>query len=193
MVHNPKHSQKIMGWCLESAIGLIFKGVEFLNDKISAANLNHYLQENSKDYDVSGRQISQTVYDLKRRNYIDFGEGDSVILTNKARIKIIDQIVQSKRKDGKYRYISFDIPETKRLQRDKFRLAIKRMGFRQVQKSLWVCDCNIGDLVESAIKEYKVANYVAYFVAEKSNIDKHIAKILKGSSSERRLPKSPVK
>ena len=84
-----------MGWCLESAIGLIFKGVEFLNDKISAANLNHYLQENSKGYDVSGRQISQTVYDLKRRNYIDFGEGDSVILTNKARIKIIDQIVQS--------------------------------------------------------------------------------------------------
>jgi len=178
MVHNPRNSQKILSWCLESAVGLIFKGIERLGDKISRQNLNDYFHENTSGFNISKRQINQMVYDLKRREYIDFGVGDSVILTNKAKIKIIDQVVQSKRKDGKYRLISFDIPEAKRLQRDNFRLAIKRMGFSQVQKSLWVSDYNIGDLVESAIDEYKVADYVAYFVSDKSNVDSHIEKIL---------------
>ncbi|MEI8143677.1 MAG: hypothetical protein WCG48_03625 [Candidatus Berkelbacteria bacterium] len=184
MVHNPKNSQKVMAWCLEAAIGLIFKGAEYIGHKISSRNLNNYLSENSTYYDVSQKQINQMVYDLKRRNYISFGEGDSVVLTHKAKIKIIDQVVSSKRRDGKYRFISFDIPESKRLQRDNFRLSIKRMGFRQVQKSLWVSDLNIGDLVESAITEYKVGDYVAYFVAEKSNIDKHIVEILKRQSDK---------
>lgn len=177
MVHNPKNSSKALLWCLESAIGLIHEAI-IGKIGISSNGLRKYFRENTRSLDVSDRQISQMVYDLKRREYISFGEGDSVVLTNKAKIKIIDQVVRDERKDGKYRFISFDIPESKRLRRDNFRLAIKRMGFCQVQKSLWVCEYNLGDLVEAAIAEFEVDDYVAYFVADKTNIDDHIQKVL---------------
>lgn len=178
MVHNPKNSQRAMQWCLETAIGLIFKAVDNLGKKITADQLNGYFHENIPSSVASKRQINQMIYDLKRRHYIDVGEGDSVILTNRAKIKIIDTIVESKRRDGRYRMVSFDIPESKRLQRDSFRMAIKRMGFRQIQKSLWACKYNLSDLVEAAISEYKVSDYVAYFVVEKSNIGQFISDVL---------------
>lgn len=178
MVHNPKNSQKVMSWCLETAIVLIFNTVESIGSRIKHSELGRYLSQSTSDLNISGRQISSMVYDLKRRNYIEIEDGDSVKLTNKAKIKIIDQIASTNNVDGKCRLISFDIPETKRTNRNNFRRAIKRIGFRQVQKSLWVSNRNVSDLVELAIKEYKVSEYVAYFVADRSNIDSHIANIL---------------
>ena len=124
------------------------------------------------------------VYELKKSKYIEIDEGDSVKLTNKAKIKLIDRIADTNINDGKLRLVSFDIPEIKRTNRNNFRRAIKRMGFRQVQKSLWVNNRNVGELVEMAAVEYKVSDYVAYFVAERSNIDHHISDVFKKSVSE---------
>jgi len=139
--------------------------------------LSVYLHENVSSPDITNRKLNQTIYDLKRRNYIDFGPSDSVILTNKAKIKIIDKIIKTKKQDGHYRLISFDIPEDKRNNRNNFRRAIKRMGFKQVQKSLWVSKENVGELVEIAANEYKVSQYIAYFIVDKSNIDSHLNKL----------------
>ena len=50
------------------------------------------------------------------------------------------------------------------------------MGFVQIQKSLWVIDKNVTDLVEMAAYEYKVEKFVAYIVSEKSDIEGIIAK-----------------
>jgi DNA-binding transcriptional regulator PaaX len=178
MVHNPKNSQKILGWCLESAINLVFQAVEGVHKKLNHSELAEYFNQNTSGLNVSNRQISRMIYDLKRRNYIQVDAGDSVKLTGKAKIKIIDKISNARVRDNKYRIISFDIPETKRANRNNFRRAIKRIGFRQVQKSLWVCDRNVGDLVQIAEQEYGVGDYVAYFVAECSTIDRYIKKIL---------------
>jgi CRISPR-associated endonuclease Cas2 len=178
MVHNPKNSQMILVWCLESALGLIFKAAEVIGEKISRSELNEYFSQNTSE-EVSSRQISKMIYELKKRDYLDWSEGDSVRLTEKAKIKIIDQISETKERDGKYRLISFDIPEIKRQNRNNFRRAIKRIGFKQVQKSLWVSDRNVGELVEAAANEYKVNDYIAYFVADKSNIDKYLKKVLR--------------
>ncbi len=171
-------SEEAIKWCLETSIGFIFSLFERHNKRVTRDELNRKFQEETAKFKVSNRQASQMMYDLKRRNYIYYGEGDSVVLTDKAKIKIIDKVIQMNRQDGKPRLVSFDIPESKRNNRDKFRLAIKRMGFRQIQKSLWACKYNVGDLVEIAAAEYKVSDYIAYFISEKSNIDTHIAKVL---------------
>lgn len=178
MVHNPKMSEEAIKWCLEKSIGFIFDLFEKRNKRITRDELNRKFQEETAKFKVTNRQATQMMYDLKRRNYIYYGEGDSVVLTDKAKIKIIDKVVHQTRIDGKLRFVSFDIPESKRNDRDCFRQAIKRMGFRQIQKSLWACKYNISDFVEAAAAEYKVTDYVAYFISEKSNIDTHIAKIL---------------
>ncbi|HOX41320.1 MAG TPA: hypothetical protein PK263_03950 [bacterium] len=115
---------------------------------------------------------------LRKSGYIEVvkdGEGkESVCFTNKAVIKILDRISGNSRCDGRSRFISFDIPERFKSKRNLFRRAIKRMGFKQIQKSLWVCDRNIGDLVELVEREYGVSQYVVYIVAEKTDIDSTI-------------------
>lgn len=179
MVHNPKSSQKIMSWCVESAINLIFNAIGSIDAKIRQSELKNVFIEESSEYGYSSCRVNSTLYDLKRRNYLEYDQGDSVRLTNKAKIRIIDNIAKSSETDGKFRLVSFDIPETRKTDRNCFRRAIKRMGFRQIQKSLWVSDRNIGELVEMAAKEYKVSDFVAYFIADKSNIDAYIKKILK--------------
>lgn len=177
MVLNPKNSQKIMGWCIESALNLLFKAIDCAGEKLSQSELGQYFNHNYEG-NISKQQSRQMVYTLKKQKYTELGEGDSVKLTGKAKIRIIDKISNTKTSDGKYRLISFDIPETKRSNRNNFRRAIKRIGFKQVQKSLWVSDRNVVDLVELAIQEYAVDDYVAYFLSDRSNIDAYIKKVL---------------
>jgi len=61
------------------------------------------------------------------------------------------------------------------------------MGFVQIQKSLWVSDKNLGELVEMVVKEYKVENYVAYFIIDNSNIEKHIGNLLLKRDKSRKI------
>jgi len=175
----PKQSQKILVWCIESALTLLIRFFSSQKSNIKQDELTEYFNNHLEGSGISKRRISRISYELKRQNYVEIGKGDSVKLTDKAKIKMIDKYVSQHIKDGKRRLVSFDIPETKRRQRNAFRRSIKKMGFRQIQKSLWVCDQNIGDLVEISAKEFKIEEYVAYFVVQSSNIEKYIDKILK--------------
>lgn len=175
----PKQSQRILSGIIEDALGFLVDYFSSKNKFLKNSELNDYLYDCFDDKGISRRRISKISYDLKRNNYLDIVEGDSVKLTDKAKIRVIEKYASLNPHDGKRRLISFDIPEVKRRERNGFRRTIKKMGFKQIQKSLWVCDQNLGDLVEVAIKEFKVGEYVAYFVIERSNIDKYISKILK--------------
>ena len=126
----------------------------------------------------SNTKISKKLFDLEISGYIKHDrQSDSIEFTNKAKIRIIDSISNKHEVDGIFRFLSFDIPEQKRALRDGFRRAIKRLGFKQVQKSLWVCNKNVGDLVEAIIEEFKVDEYVTYIISQKSDIDEHIEKM----------------
>lgn len=176
MVHNPKLSQNIMKWGVASALFLVFKLVKTAGEKVNELMVKQSFKDNYEF--IGNRKLGDMVYRLKKSNYIHVDENDSVRLTNRAKMKIVDKVSDASIADKKCRLVSFDIPEIKRTNRNNFRRAIKRMGFRQVQKSLWVSNRNIGDLVEAAAKEYQVTDYVAYFVADRSNIDKYLKKLL---------------
>lgn len=126
---------------------------------------------------------------LRKGGYIKDVDSDkqnnnsSIELTNKAKLKVVDKISKRIESDGKFRFVSWDIPEKIRKNRNQFRTAIKRMGFVQIQKSLWVIDKNVTDLVEMAAYEYKVEKFIAYIVSEKSDIDGIIEKKLKHKKS----------
>lgn len=180
MVRYSKNYGRAFWGSIESLLVFAFELGESVAGSIKRSDLYCQYKELCGD-NLTSKQIANQFYELKRRNYIEIeSEGEvSIKLTNKAKIKIIDKIIEGKVKDDKYRFISFDIPERLHYNRDMFRRAIKRMGFRQIQQSLWVIDKNISDLVEIAAKEYGVEEYVAYIVAEKSNIDAHIEQTLK--------------
>jgi len=120
--------------------------------------------------DFSKKIFTKELNNLKHSGYLKLGS-DSIVLTNKAKMKLVDSIALRYPKDNKYYLVSFDIPEQMRTKRNKFRRIIKKLGFVQIQKSLWALDKNVGELVEIASYEYEVEKYVAYFVSIKSNID----------------------
>lgn len=140
---------------------------------IKRSDISNALNVNFGGYDWSKTKPSKLLNNLERQGYIKRSETaqNSVEFTSKAKLKIIDKISGKKKTDGKFRFISFDIPEEKRRARNAFRRAIKRIGFVQIQKSLWVCNKNVGDLVELASYEYKVEKYVIYIVSEKTDVD----------------------
>lgn len=127
---------------------------------------------NGGDYDRnwSRRKFTQTLHNLNNSGFIDLA-GNSVQFTDKAKIRIIDQIAKNIDEDSSFRFISFDIPESMRAQRNAFRKAIARLGFKQVQKSLWAINKNVGELVELAAYEYGVGQYIVYIASNKSDID----------------------
>ncbi len=139
--------------------------------------INGYPAEKALTYS----NISKIISNLSHRGYIEVQKADhseSIIFTNKAKLAVVEKLTNKNPQDNKFRFVSFDIPESKRLNRDQFRRAIKRMGFVQIQKSLWATNINVGDFVEMAANEYKVNEYIVYMVSEVTNIDQYLLLLL---------------
>lgn len=63
--------------------------------------------------------------------------------------------------DGKWRVVIFDIPEQKRIVRNLFRRNLKRWGFKQLQKSVWISKRNIYDKLVAYTKDLQIEQWVA--------------------------------
>lgn len=134
-----------------------------------------------KSYDFASVRLFEYLKNLKNSGYVEIKEKKdknknkllSIKLTNKGRLKLLENSDERKI-DGKWRMISFDIPEKFRSKRNSFRCTIKRIGFRQVQKSLWACPFVKADQIELAIKNYNLDKYVAYLVISKTDIESHL-------------------
>lgn len=140
-----------------------------------------YMSGFSTEKQLTCSNIAHLISNLKQKGYIEVvktSNGESIQFTNKAKLAVVDRLAMRRKSDGRHYFISFDIPEDFRSNRDKFRRAVKRMGFVQIQKSLWVCDRSIGELVELAAHEYGVEKYVVYIVSEHTDIDAVIKKRL---------------
>jgi hypothetical protein len=98
------------------------------------------------------QKFSNTFYFLKRHGYIKIKRINNqlyISLTSegkkKARWLQIDalKIQKPKRWDKKWRLVIFDIPQNKKIYREALRGKLKELGFKPLQKSIWICpfDC----------------------------------------------------
>ena len=127
-------------------------------------------------------RIPEKIKYLERKGYITINERNrSIEITHKGSIKLLENSID-KNSDGRWRFLSFDIPEEKRATRNRFRRLIKKIGFKQVQKSLWACPYNKADQIETTIRYLCLEKYVAYFIAEKTDIDKLLNSIFKDTT-----------
>jgi len=124
---------------------------------------------------------------LKRRCY--YMEGDpkryskwyhtnlgSMELSNKGRIKLLENSTE-KVVDGKWRMLSWDIPEKYLAKRRQFCSSIRRIGYKQVQKSLWACPYIRADEISLITEELGLQKYVAYLRVDKTDIEDHLQKL----------------
>lgn len=116
---------------------------------------------------------------LKKQGYVETdrnGGLTSVKISIKGKIKNIENPLDN-RLDGKIRAVSYDIPEVHNNKRKQFCRSLKRIGYIQLQKSLWVCKYCKAEEIDLLIDDLGLNDYVVYFVIEKSNIGQHLKKI----------------
>lgn len=91
--------------------------------------------------------IPRAVYSLKRSSYFK-QEGKKFYVTKKGRLRIIKNIIrnkknQTKKLNGKWLGIIFDIPEVNRKERAFLRRELNMAGCKELQKSVWITHFDI--------------------------------------------------
>src|SRR3989344_2339715 len=72
--------------------------------------------------------------------------------------------------DKKWRIVIFDIPEKKKKARDALRWELKKLGFFELQKSVWVFPYECGDAIDFLVELFEIRNCVRLLeVAKISN------------------------
>jgi len=92
--------------------------------------------------EVSKNVIYANLYTFKKSGYLrEFKKESKKVykITNKGKVKILkyDIIKRSRKWDGKWRVIIFDIPANKKKVRDFLRNRLKILGFKQLQKKVF--------------------------------------------------------
>ena len=127
-------------------------------------------------YEVAGR--------LKRKGLVRFEyvRGKTRMqLTEKGRAAagralLGNPLPRNKRWDEKWRMLIFDIPEKRRLLRDKVRAIVTGFGFVHLQDSVWVFPYDCEDVVTLLKAELRLGTQMLYVIADAIEYDRPIRK-----------------
>lgn len=122
-------------------------------------------------YSVDRKQLYHVLRRLKCDGMIETikkqNEG-RILLTSKGKVRWMDyqlnNLVLKKQKkwDKKWRVIIFDIPETKRKIRDSLRRKLKKLGFLEFQKSVFIYPFDCQDDINFIINFWGIEENVFY-------------------------------
>lgn len=104
----------------------------------------------------------------------------TIILTDKGKQKALTydlekmNIKEPKQWDKKWRVVLFDIPETKKKIREILRFHLKKLGFYEFQKSVFVHPYDCRDEINYLIEFYDIRKFVRYIVAESIDNELHL-------------------
>lgn len=121
------------------------------------------------------KELREGIRGLYRLNFIDKNEEDNgsirILLTEKGKLRALNlQLENLKTKkqkwDGKWRMVAFDIPEKYKRGRDALRYRLKNIGFRELQKSVFVFPYDCEKEMSSLVDLFKLKQYVRFGVLE---------------------------
>jgi hypothetical protein len=128
----------------------------------------------------SKRSIVNSIAYMKKRKLVkilkDTGGKTVIALTNKGKRHVAEyslemmEIKKPQRWDGKWRVLIFDIPsdtKTQQYARDALRNKIKRLGFYQIQKSVWAYPYDCEDEILFIAEMFGVQKYVEVLTVER--------------------------
>ena len=84
------------------------------------------------------------------------------------------KLKNKRRWDNRWRVIIFDIPEKRRLVRDRLRQIMSGLGFVRLQDSVWVFPYDCEDFVALLKADLKIGVAVLYLIVEQIENDKHL-------------------
>ena len=113
---------------------------------------------------------------LIKKGFVEFHEG-RLRITQKGKDFLAKEDMymkfqnEHKKWDGKWRILVFDIPEKRRLVRNRIRRALVSIGFMRLQDSVWIYPYNCEDLVTLLKADFKIGKDVLYMVVEELEYD----------------------
>jgi len=121
------------------------------------------IMKGSSLYRIDRPLFYRGVSNLNRSGYIKIKkikDKKKLYLTSKGRVEIIKNILQQKKEkelkwDGKWRAIIFDVPEASRRDRDFLRRELLWMGFKELQKSVWIYPYEIEKELKALLELWK--------------------------------------
>lgn len=130
---------------------------------------------NELDRDARNRELTRALTYLKSQHLIHENYAHGITLTPKGqhRLKQVPyetlQISKPLKWDGQWRIIFYDIPEDKKTQRDAFTRKIRSIGFKMLQRSVFIYPHPCKEEVLCVADYFDIAPYVTY--VETSYID----------------------
>lgn len=130
------------------------------------------------------KAVSKGVWNLKRGGYLKVKKiknKNKLYLTSKGRTEIIKNILSRKKEqkkwDGKWRAVIFDVPEASRRDRDFLRRELSWIGFKELQKSVWIFPYETEKELKALLKLWEIdfKGDIRFLIIEKMN-DKDIKK-----------------
>ena len=118
-----------------------------------------------KIYDTLFRLESQGLIDLKNDRYSVAEQGAILIHT-------ID-----KKRDGVWKIILFDIPETKRQVRNVLRSKLTSLGFKKWQNSIWISPYIIAPQIEAELNELAKHFFIRLMKTTEINVTDDLEKM----------------
>jgi|SRR3989344_3234828 len=115
-------------------------------------------------------EFSKTVHYLKRKKFINIKDNldntCTIELTEGGIKKLLKYDIDNitikpmKKWDGRWRFVMFDIPDKRRKASNALREKLKKLGFSQFQKSIWVYPYPIGNEIEFIAEVFNIRQFI---------------------------------
>jgi hypothetical protein len=122
--------------------------------------------------EVDRRYLMKIINEFKRDRLVDYrekGNGNvEIILSEKGRKKVLEfdidkiKIIKPICWDKKWRVVFFDIPEKRRAERNVLREKLTELGFKELQKSVFVHPYPCLDEINFITEYFQLRNLVRY-------------------------------
>jgi len=161
---------------------LLFGGLAF-GFSYNPKNQFKILKDLSREWKrIDERELRKNINQLYQTKLIEKKENSdgttTITLTEKGKNRALtynfDNIkIEKENWDRKWRAVIFDIPEYKRRGRDALREKIKKMGFCELQKSVWIYPYNCKDQIDFVVELFDLKRYVRFAVMESIDNELH--------------------
>lgn len=143
---------------------------------------NYFLSHSFSDYSSKRKIYYQSFYNLLRYKYLQrklIKNVEYFEITKKGKYKALKYRLKERTKqkwDRKWRLIFFDIPQNKDFFRNKLRENLQLLGFKYLQKSVWVCPYNVRKELGIIVDYYNLHDYIQFAVIEFLENDSELKK-----------------
>lgn len=155
---------------------LLFAGVA-LGFSRSPRNYFKILEELPKAWkEINRKRLYSAVREFYNDRLIDYKEDNDgnikIILTKEGQKKALQfkfdemEIKKPAKWDKKWRIVIFDIPERKKKAREALRRKLKDLGFRELQKSVFVHPFECEEEVDFTVEVFQIRSCVRFIRAE---------------------------